>query len=390
MNILIANTQEFNPRIGGVEKISTDLAQALIDMGHSVKFVACIRSPYSQEYNPIVQQLILPSSTYLEKKNIEEFSKYIIENNIEIVLNQAGNILEFTELCAKVTKISGIFLITTIHINPLNTLSALKDFKFSKLNKKDFKPFIRMILYPYRYFKTLKSERKKYKEIVNISNKIVLLSGRYLGELQFLIGKSYNYKVVDIANFTTKCKVESCEKKEKTILFVGRLDFGHKRPDRIVEIWEKIYNYYPDWSLKIAGDGSFKEQLINYTKKRKIKNIEFLGFCDVDKEYEKAEILCMTSTIEGFPMVLIEASIYGCIPIAFNSFNSLYDVIDSGKNGYIVPAYSKRKYIKILRTLIENDDLRKKIRKETLNINKKFAKEIIVKKWIDLFNEVKK
>lgn len=45
----------------------------------------------------------------------------------------------------------------------------------------------------------------------------------------------------------------------------------------------------------------------------------------------------MTSIWEGLPMTLIEAMHYGCVPIAFDSFAALYDLIDNGNNGFIIP-----------------------------------------------------
>lgn len=87
-------------------------------------------------------------------------------------------------------------------------------------------------------------------------------------------------------------------------------------------------------------------------------------------------------------MVLIEASYYGCIPIAFKSFSSLPDIIEDSINGYMIKPYCLSEYEKKLRLLMENEALRKTIQIEAMNIHKKFQTKTIVKQWIRLFEEL--
>lgn len=51
-------------------------------------------------------------------------------------------------------------------------------------------------------------------------------------------------------------------------------------------------------------------------KKQHVGNIQFIGNAKLDNYYKKAEILCMTSSFEGFGLVLTEALQNGIIPIA--------------------------------------------------------------------------
>jgi hypothetical protein len=63
MNIIIANDQEFNPQIGGVERVSSELAKSFVALKHNVYFIAFIRSQYSQSYSTAVEQFFLPDQT---------------------------------------------------------------------------------------------------------------------------------------------------------------------------------------------------------------------------------------------------------------------------------------------------------------------------------------
>jgi len=50
-----------------------------------------------------------------------------------------------------------------------------------------------------------------------------------------------------------------------------------------------------------------------------------------------ASFLLLTSTSEGFPLVLIEAMAAGCIPIAYDVPYGPADIIRDGRNGFLVP-----------------------------------------------------
>ena len=97
----------------------------------------------------------------------------------------------------------------------------------------------------------------------------------------------------------------------------------------------------------------------------------------------------MTSSSEGFGVVLIEAMQNGAVPIAFNSYLSITDIIDNTKNGILVTPMDIDEYVDKLSILIDNNDLRLQLAKEGLIKSKKFSIEIIGNKWLKLFDEVK-
>ena len=89
-------------------------------------------------------------------------------------------------------------------------------------------------------------------------------------------------------------------------------------------------------------------------------------------------------------MVLIEAMQYGCVPIAYNSYTSLADILQNKKNGFIIPAFDRKEYIEKLEILMTNDVVRENMAKEGYESIKKFNHKYIANKWIELFNEVTK
>jgi glycosyltransferase involved in cell wall biosynthesis len=392
MNILIANTQEFNPEIGGVERVSVILAQEFQSLGHYVFFLAGRNSIYSEKYDPIVPQIILKdSSVFNSNSNIEEFANFLEEKRINIIINQAGNVKDFSSLCFKsVEKYKKAKLLTVIHIDPAYRFKALFDLSYSVLpSKKTFKNIIRLLFVPYRFFKIYFNEKKLYNYIYDNSDLVVLLSNKFIKDFKNLTyRKSYNKLIAIFNPFPFELNVERFEYvKEKKIIYVGRLDYAHKRTDRILEIWTKLSLDYPNWTLDIIGDGPIKNELIEYVNLNKIERVNFIGFVNPIEYYKKAQIVCMTSTYEGLPMVLIEASNYGSIPIAFKSFSSLSDIIDDNINGFMIKPFSLLEYEKKLRLIMDNDILRQKMQIETKEIPIKFQKSFVVKQWTNIFDE---
>ncbi|MFI3140909.1 MAG: glycosyltransferase [Clostridia bacterium] len=388
MNILIFNNREMIPTIGGIERISCSLAVEFIQRGHNVWFASTLKADFDFNGQLPSKQYILPSENVLVTENIKLLTNIITDNKIDIVINQSAHVIECVNLCAKACD-KNAKLVSVLHFNPTFVLMLSKNLPFSKVvNSKNFHDYICWILKPIFHVKRKRYLKKIYSAAAKNSSKLILLSDNYKSEILNYIDIKDEYKVVGINNFTeTQTQIINDEKKN-TLLYVGRLDFGQKRPDRIIEIWENIYKKYPDWKLKIAGDGPLKDDLMKYVARKNIQNIEFLGFVNLEKEYEKAKILCMTSTYEGLPMVLIEGANYGCVPIAFDSFASLHDIIDNEENGIIVEKFNLKEYQRKLEKLMFDEKYRAMIQKQSFKINEKFNKEKIITQWLELFENL--
>ncbi|MFI3164488.1 MAG: glycosyltransferase [Bacillota bacterium] len=390
MNILIYNTSELYPKKGGVQRISNHLAEELILRGHNVYFMIKKRW-YPEETAEIACDMYSIDSDVYDEIAIIRTTQILQEKNIDIVINQSYWDKDFPKFMKENFDIP---VITVIHNSPtrdFRTTTFDVNYLSNRTCVRRVKDVINIVRKPYRLHKRKKNAFYQYKMLNDYSDKLVMLSDGFKPELASLVKKYDEHKVCSIPNFTTFekiCDMEMLANKQKVILFVGRLDFNHKRCDRLIEIWEKIYDKYPDWKLRIAGDGPEIENLENYVSKKNIKNVEFLGFVDPVDEYKKAKVLCMTSNFEGMPMVLIEAGLYGCVPMAFDSFASLPDVISHNEDGIIVPSFNMKKYQQELEKLMTDEAHLQRLSEGALKINDKFNKEEIVDKWEDLFEEI--
>ena len=115
-----------------------------------------------------------------------------------------------------------------------------------------------------------------------------------------------------------------------------------------------------------------------------LERVRFEGFQNPEPYYRDASIFCMTSAYEGLPMVLIEAASFGCVPVAFESFAAVRDIISAGENGCLVPAFDLDAYAETLARLMSDDALRERL----AQIPEKFSPEKIGAQWEALFREI--
>ena len=159
-----------------------------------------------------------------------------------------------------------------------------------------------------------KREFRFYRESYDECDRYVMLCDEYKDEIVRRLGldPSVN-KLRVIENYQT-LPDRICYDKENIILYTGRLSYADKRLDRLIDAWSLIYGKLPDWKVLIVGDGKEKKNLEKKIRKAGLPRISLEGFSnDPGKYYEKASILALVSTYEGWPLSMTEAQANGAI-----------------------------------------------------------------------------
>lgn len=394
MNICITNHDMQPQFVGGIKKAISILTK---DWDGKCNVTIVSAAPQGTEYDIFgkVSQYILPNSDNIfSVENEEAFSYIIKKEEIDIILHPYVLERGFTQLCIRIKEKEDIKLITALHFAPTHDSDLLKNFFFNRYRLgnnittwiKEFALYIKFQLYTKQ--KVRKEEISLIKNLITNSDKFVLLSRFFINCIKNKISETDLQKVAAINNPTvySQSNVITATKK-KQVLWCGRVEYSMKRVDRIIDIWKEVAHKHPDWELIIMGSGNI-EYFRNLTNKLQIPNITFIGSCDPTKYYEQGAILCMTSSTEGWGMVLIEAMHYGCATIAYNSYASLQDIITDGYNGYTVTPFKKQEYIKKLKALMTDKALREQFGQNGMETIKRFDRKIIAKQWIELFREV--
>lgn len=180
----------------------------------------------------------------------------------------------------------------------------------------------------------------------------------------------------------------------KRIVAVGRL-VNQKNFRDLIEAWAMVGSKHPDWSLSIFGEGKLRKKLS--------AQIASLGLGDKVKlegavknlalEYRNAAALVMSSKLEGFPLVLVEASSFGLPMIAYDCPTGPSEIIAdaskdaTGGNGYLVELGNVQQLAERICATIEDADARERMGQNARKTAERFSPAAIMAQWEQLFSE---
>jgi glycosyltransferase involved in cell wall biosynthesis len=393
MNILFLYDGVIDPTRGGIERVTSVLASFLETKGYNVYFLG-LKSINSTKDS---RQYYLPDTSVIDKRsNIQYFMLFLREKNIQIVINQGGLVPKISRLAYHCRDMN-VILISVIHNSLLASIKNFSSAYASRFQGRGVKWLLPFTDHTWLKNGLLQLYRLKYSRhysaLCKKSDKVVLLSGKFREELDFFTGRRLKDNVIGISNpvsFLPNSGNNKHREKRKELLYVGRIDFSQKRVDLLLKIWERLHGQFPDWSLRIVGGGKQLTEAIRLSAQLGLKNIYFEGFQDPQKYYQNASLFCMTSSYEGFGIVLVEAMQYGVVPLAFNSYLSVTDIIEDHVDGILVPPFDITMYLSALKHLMENETLRKEYSKAAVKKTKEFSVEKIGGIWISLFDSLTK
>src|SRR5690606_32254519 len=197
--------------------------------------------------------------------------------------------------------------------------------------------------------------------------------------------KNINAQIISIANpCPFPIQNYTKEKNTKTVLAVGRLTHV-KGFDVLLEVWIQVNKAMPEWKLKIVGEGEDREKLSNFILNNNLtSSVELVGNTNNIKDYyEQAEILCLSSHFEGFPMVLLEAQAFGLPIVAFDCETGPAEIL-ADTDSILVPQNNINLFASSLIDLMKNEEKRKLINFKSKEKAKLYQPRSVIQQWIKL------
>lgn len=196
----------------------------------------------------------------------------------------------------------------------------------------------------------------------------------------------YIYNWVD----DVKDKTNQYNNNSKKIITLSRID-RVKGFEYSIKAFEKISSEFPDWSWEVYGEGDsgYLEELKKYLDDNNIIGFRFMGFRNNIKDiFKEASIYGCTSIFEGLPLSLLEAKSYGIPIISFDCKTGPKEIIEDEKDGYLIKTGDIDTFACKLAYLMKDDSLRINMSNNSYSNLEKFEKTRIIKKWINLFNDL--
>lgn len=378
MNVLFIE-KNLSPYNGGVERVTFRLGEYFRSKGIGSYYVfedndcCSIEDTYKIQLNN--------RSTYwtFRCKLLESIRKYSID--VIIVQQIFSDKLWFT--LAEIKLRYECKVVTCFHNSP-NVYLYVPKVKWSK----------RALLYKFTgiYPTTFIGRVKRF---CDTSDYFVLLSDSFKDDFKRIYHPKYMSKLVSIPNpctFDYNISTEDIGKKRKQVLIVSRFWEKQKNLCMALHIWSQIEKEgFSDWNLAIAGNGPDEVQIKEYAVSLGLERCQFLGAVSNPLPlYMESRIFMMTSNFEGWGMTLVEALQNGCVPIVFDTFSAVHDIIKSGDNGFIVPPKNESFYIKEMMKLMKDESLYNVMSNQAVNSASKFSLDNVGRRWLNLFEKLSK
>lgn len=402
MNILFYTQQDISPTTGGIGRITSILTEYFRKQyDYRIYSIYADEIPNSLEHTDTNGKIRLRLHDRLGirlkvRRNYKKVAAYIAKNQIDIVIIQTS--LDVVGRLQKALKRMdySVKIISALHFMPGADERFIEIQDIKKINGvtiDSLRLLIRLILLPI-YIPLIKHATKKaYFNAYQKGEKVILLSDSYIRQYRQYAQIRDNSKFLTIPNclsFNVEYHIEDIQYKERTIVVVARLDERQKRISVMLRIWQKIEqdDNFKNWKFEIVGDGISKTLYETMIQSLNLKRCFIVGRKNPIDYYRRASIFLMTSSFEGFPMTLIEAQQFGCVPIAFNSFSALGDVITHRRNGIIIPDNNEELFRQELTELMKNDIHRKQLAINALSDCQKFSQERICNQWKSLIEDL--
>lgn len=373
---------------GGLEVVTAVLANKFVTEGHNVCVFSFLggKNSIAKRFDERIR-LSIAEDYSTSKLNVEKLRSMLVENKIEIIINQWGLPLIPIKTARRAAKGLDVKIISVYHNAP-SFNGRIQKMNIALMECEN--PLKRLLMKSiWATFKMITSRAMAF--IYSKSDLFLVLSDCYLEEFQKFTGVKEILKLGVMTNPVTIDKgdyVYESGKKLKEIIYVGRLDFVQKRVYRVIDTWNYLEEQFPDWRLTIIGDGEDRDNLEGHVMALGLKHVSFEGFKSPIDYYKRASILMLTSDFEGFPLVLAECMSFGVVPVVYNSYAAVGDIISDGKDGIVVPfcpeGYKSDVATQMVSDIMSDDEKRNDMALAAIEKSKNYSVDEIYNKWLTI------
>jgi glycosyltransferase involved in cell wall biosynthesis len=156
------------------------------------------------------------------------------------------------------------------------------------------------------------------------------------------------------------------------LIFAGRF-VTQKNPFAIIQVLSQLKDL--NWTCSMLGDGPLFEDVKHEIEKAGMsERFDLPGWVTPDTVLEyfaKSDILFMPSLSEGLPVVGVQALATG-LAIVASKIGGFLDLVDNGKNGYLIDVRDVSAFSNSLREIISDPEFLLKLREASVEKSHQF------------------
>lgn len=376
------------PTVGGSGYLATRLGQELARRGHIIHFITYQR-PFSlmwEQTTGVYVDLVDSIDYALFKATGPPYTMALASKIIKVAtdskldLIHAHYAIPHAMAAYMAREISGIPYVVTLHGSDVHTLGqdpAYRPVVKHTIEKADAVTAVSEFLK-----KKAHEELGIEREIQVIPNFIDTSRFRHLNGVRLFVESG-------CVGLRKADEAVELQPEEKILLHASNFR-EVKRVVELVEIMRIVVDHFPKARLIIAGDGPSRIEV-----ERKIEaldlcnNVHLLGVKSNMQEIMcSADLFLLNSTLEGMPLVLLEAM--SCsLPVVTTPAGGIPELVRPGKDGVVTKGFGQEEYAQAIIEMLENDEKRKNLGKAgRKRVEESFSANQIVKMYEKVFEEV--
>lgn len=169
------------------------------------------------------------------------------------------------------------------------------------------------------------------------------------------------------------------------VISIGRLA-AVKRHELLLDAWAQLAPEFPNWRLRIFGQGPLEAHL-----KARIKTLNIgdqarlMGHTqEIEQEYLQSAILAHPAEFEGFPLAVTEALAAGLPVVGFEDCSGLNRLVVPDVNGLLAPSTGNRleAFTQALRSLMQDEAHRTKMGQAAPETMRPYCPETVTALWV--------
>lgn len=363
MKILFAIKSMNNPG-GGAERVLAFLCNTLAARGHNVSLLTFDNSEGKSFYSldSAVQRIYLGIGNPAKKTTLKEFLSRVFSLRKCLSQNNPDVAVAFLH--------SMYFPLALSVLGTGRKVIASEHTAFS-------------------YFKSRKLQCSLLAISALMVQNITVLSGRVRDEYPLFMRRRMIVMPNPVSTPQYRANVRGDKDLIKIILSVGRLD-ADKDHKILIDAFSKISDRYPQWRLRLIGEGPLRTMLEMRIKQQDlIQKVDLPGaISDIGQEYLNSHIFVLPSIYEGFGLATAEAMSYGLPVIGFADCAGTNELIVDGENGILVQNRSSADLALALEKLMVAEDLRVQYGNAGIASLTQYDPDLVADSWENLLMAV--
>lgn len=188
-------------------------------------------------------------------------------------------------------------------------------------------------------------------------------------------------RIVVIPNPIVLKPIVADVERKKVILNVGRL-VAEKGQEHLIRAFARSRS--PLWTLVILGEGPMRARLEALIQELGVGDrVKLPGAStDVEDWYQRSSIFVLSSVLEGFPNVLVEAMAQALPCISFDCVAGPRDILDDGSIGLLVPLKDEAGLTDALERLMQSESLRLGLGRLAREKAEMFSHQVISERYL--------